>query len=926
MKWSILFLLTFSGIITFAQSKKPLDHTVYDDWQRIGSRTLSNDGQFLAYTVDPQEGDGTLFIRHLTGNRRDSVARGYAMVFSSDNKWLIARIKPRFQETRKAKMDKKKAEDMPKDSLLIINLRSWSVNKIPGVKSFVMPEDDTTGTWVYHLEKNDRDTSKSKKTENNSKEGTPLVLASGSNQIQTFPYVLEYAINKNGQHLVIETSGSRKDSLNALPLVIRVDIKTLTTDTLARGNIDAGKFAWDETGRQLGFIASRDSANAQIKTYHLRYHSPGLDSAVIRFQTTDKTMPNGMHVSEYSNIRFSKDGTRLFFGLAKIPVARDTTIPEFEQAKVDVWHYQDDYLQPMQLKNLDQELKKNYLAMTLPDQSVHVLADEDLEHLILSNEENGRFALGRTDKGQRIPLQWEGDTKEDIYLLDLQTGSKKLVQDDLDGNASISSTGEYLLWYDNPKKTYFVHHNTTGNLINLTQKIKVSLADEENDLPDDPSPYGLCGWSKGDEWVYLYDRYDIWRCDPKGIQSPLNITGGWGRRNQTELRNVVLDPKQLFFKPDQTLLLSALDDQSKERGFYSIKLNELKEPKQLFKGGFSFGPVLKAKNADRFVYTKGNFNASPDIYTSTWFSNEIKHSAINPQQSEFNWGQVELVHWKTFKGKPAQGLLYKPEDFDPTKKYPMIVYFYEKLTDNLYNYQPPSPTPSRLNIPFFVSRGYLVFTPDISYEIGYPGPSAYDHIVSGVDQLKKNRWVDSANIGLQGQSWGGYQALYLITQTNQFKAAWTGAPVVNMFSAYGGIRWESGRNRQMQYEKSQSRLGATPWQRRDLYIENSPLFYLENITTPLVIMANDADGAVPWYQGIELFTDLRRLNKKVWMLNYNGEAHNLTERRNQKDISIREQQFFDHMLKGQPAPEWLEVGVPAIQKGKNWGLEIKKKS
>jgi len=166
----------------------------------------------------------------------------------------------------------------------------------------------------------------------------------------------------------------------------------------------------------------------------------------------------------------------------------------------------------------------------------------------------------------------------------------------------------------------------------------------------------------------------------------------------------------------------------------------------------------------------------------------------------------------------------------------------------------------------------------------------------------------------------------VITKTNQFKAAWTGAPVVNMFSAYGGMRWESGRNRQMQYEKSQSRLGATPWERRDLYIENSPLFYLEKINTPLVVMANDADGAVPWYQGIELFTNMRRLNKKVWMLNYNGEAHNLTERRNQKDISIREQQFFDHMLKGLPAPEWLETGVPAVDKGKNWGLEIKKKT
>ena len=197
----------------------------------------------------------------------------------------------------------------------------------------------------------------------------------------------------------------------------------------------------------------------------------------------------------------------------------------------------------------------------------------------------------------------------------------------------------------------------------------------------------------------------------------------------------------------------------------------------------------------------------------------------------------------------------------------MLIYFYERVSDNLYNYIPPAPTPSRLNIPFFVSRGYLVFTPDIRYTKGHPGKDAYNYIVSGAKSLAANKWVDAKNMGLQGQSWGGYQVAYLVTATNMFRAAWAGAPVVNMFSAYGGIRWESGNNRQSQYEKGQSRIGATPWQRPDLYIENSPLFHLQNITTPLVIMSNDADGAVPWYQGIEFFTPMRRLGKKEGLMN-----------------------------------------------------------
>jgi dipeptidyl aminopeptidase/acylaminoacyl peptidase len=314
--------------------------------------------------------------------------------------------------------------------------------------------------------------------------------------------------------------------------------------------------------------------------------------------------------------------------------------------------------------------------------------------------------------------------------------------------------------------------------------------------------------------------------------------------------------------------------------------------------------------------------ASPDLYLYSDLKKDERLSAINQQQAQYNWGTSELYRWKTFDGKEATGILYKPEGFDPSKKYPMLIYFYEKLSDGLYNYLAPAPTPSRLNIPFFVSRGYLVFAPDISYTKGHPGKDAYNYIVSGAKSLTKYPWADAKNIGIQGQSWGGYQVAYLVTATNMFKAAWAGAPVVNMFSAYGGIRWESGNNRQVQYEKGQSRMGYTPWERPDLYIENSPFFHLKNIQTPLVIMSNDADGAVPWYQGIEFFTAMRRLNKKIWLLSYNGEAHNLVERRNRKDIQIREQQYFDWMLKGEKPAKWLTEGVPAVKKGKDWGLEL----
>jgi dipeptidyl aminopeptidase/acylaminoacyl peptidase len=291
-------------------------------------------------------------------------------------------------------------------------------------------------------------------------------------------------------------------------------------------------------------------------------------------------------------------------------------------------------------------------------------------------------------------------------------------------------------------------------------------------------------------------------------------------------------------------------------------------------------------------------------------------SESNPRQKDYLWGTAELVHWKAGDGKPIDGLLYKPEGFDPAKKYPMIVYYYERNSDLLHRYIAPAPSASTVNISLYVSRGYVLFVPDIRYRVGFPGKSAYDCVITGVNALLAKGFVDKNRMGLQGQSWGGYQTAFLVTRTHMFHAAMAGAAVSNMTSAYGGIRWESGLARMFQYEHEQSRIGATLWQRPDLFIENSPLFRADSVRTPLLLMNNDADGAVPWYQGIEFFNALRRLDRPVWMLVYNGEAHNLVQRKNRKDLSIRMMEFFDHYLMGKPAPPWMNEGLPAIDKGK----------
>ena len=343
-------------------------------------------------------------------------------------------------------------------------------------------------------------------------------------------------------------------------------------------------------------------------------------------------------------------------------------------------------------------------------------------------------------------------------------------------------------------------------------------------------------------------------------------------------------------------------------------------PVKINDGPYTFGQLVKAKKANAYLFGLSNIESN-ELVLSADLKRLEQLTDISAQQKDYNWLTVGLVKWKLPDGKMAEGLLYKPENFDSTKKYPVIFYYYEKNADGLYSYKAPAPSASTVNIPYFVSNGYLVFDPNIYYKNGEPGNSALNAVVSAARALAKNKWVDSTRMGLQGQSWGGYQTAFIVTRTNMFKAASAGAPVANMTSAYGGIRWGAGISRQFQYEKDQSRIGATLWQRPDLYIKNSPLFAADKINTPLLIMHNDADGAVPWWQGIELFTAMRRLDKKVWLLQYNGEDHNLVERRNRKDLSVRLGQFFDYYLKGEKPAKWLKDGLPATDKGIDWGLK-----
>ena len=958
MRTSIFPLLLLVTVFAQAQGpKRPLDPSVYDGWQSIGERILSPDGKYLVYTVVPQEGDGRLVICSVAGTYAKEIPRGAEAVITPDSRFVVFHIKPFFKDTRQARIRKKTPDQMPRDSVGWIALGTDRLVIIPRVKSFAAPEKK--GDWLaYLLEKPEQtktaDSAKRAKPKSDTtEEGTDLVLVNlTTGDTRHFPLTKEYLFSPEGNTLVVEETRKNADSLSKA-LVLWINTTDGKTDTVMRGFHDARNYVLDEQGGQLAFVAERDSVQkALTKFYRLWYYTPGMDSAVIRadrtsiaaaLETTGRTPDPlsterlGFTVSPDFVNRFSKDGKRLFWGIAPIRPPKDTTLADFETARLDIWNYNDDYLQPQQLVQLNNDLKRSYLAvLNKGDNRMIPLADADCETIVTTHDGNGRYALGMSTRGFRVQQQWAENDRHRLFLVDLDNGTRKEIGEPIRGAALLSPDGRYFLWYDWKDRGWYTYSIASGQTANITKGIAVPLYDEEDDHPDDPPAHGYMAWLKDDLKVYIYDKYDIWQCDPQGNVPPVNLTRGVGRRRDWIIRYISLSHEERPGRQEripreepvvrlgETLLLTLFNDRDMSAGhlFYKLGTGFNPDTSRPQTSALSYNGFFKAKNRRVYGYLQGSYDKSYDVFVedSTGDRSVKSFSSINPQQSDFNWLTVELHHWRMFDGKMSQGLLYKPENFDSTRKYPIIFYFYERDARTRYAYVTPQPVRASINIAYFVSNGYLVFDPNIYYKAGEPGEDAYNSVVSAAEYMSRFKWVDTTKMGLQGHSWGGYQVAYLVTRTHLFAAAEAGAPVANMTSAYGGIRWETGISRQFQYEVSQSRIGASLWQHPELYIRNSPLFNADKVTTPLLMMANDADGAVPWYQGIEYFTALRRLGKKVWMMEYNGEAHGLTERRNRKDWSIRLSQFFGYYLKGDKPPHWMTEGVPATMKGLDWGL------
>lgn len=928
----ILILALFSSLsFTLLAQDKKLSHDNFDKWKRISSKEISPNGEFILYEVKPGLGDGSLHISTKTGKEITSIPRAENAQFTWDSKLVIFHIKPQYDSVIALRREKTKEDELPKDSLGIYDLSTNKLEKIARVKSYKIPKE-ASSLLTYMLEEAlpaevKKDTTetdsvkkeKPKKIKKVSKDnGYHLVARNLTNGRQdTIFYVTNYALAKASENFVYHTSG--KDS-TVLEGIYYYTFSNSEHRPMTRSKGKFKQLALSEDGLQVAFLSDLDTTKALIRDFELRYWNAGKDSAVVIAKKSTEGIPQNWLVSENGKVHFSESGSRLFFGTTPEPLVQDTTLLPEEIIQVEVWNYQRGRLHTQENIEVDDDKKKSYLSYyDAMDEKIIQVATEEIPDVRLADHVDAPYALGTSNLPYQKYISWEGfPSRNDYYSIDMATGKAQLAIKDLRGNGGISAEGNYLHWFNAEDTTWYSFENATQKTYSLTKTIAVSMADEENDQPNYPYPYGVAGWTEGDKNLLAYDRFDVWKLDPKNNGAPVNLTNG--RATQTEYRVQDLNPDEAGLSTD-LMLLHTFKEGNKNQGYATMK--DFDAPKQLLDDAARFYSLRKAKNATTVTFQKGNHVDYYDLYaTDMSLKKVMKVSDVNPQQSEYAWGSVELVNWTSLDGIPLSGKLYKPANFDPSKKYPMIVNFYETHSDDIHRHWGVFPSRSTVNAAFYANQGYLVFNPDVTYKVGYPGESAYNCVVSGTTALIEKGFVDKSKIGLQGHSWGGYQIAYLITKTDLFACAEAGAIVANMISAYGGIRWWTGLSRMFQYEHTQSRIGGTLWEYPNRYIENSPIFYADKVNTPLLMMHNDADGHVPWYQGIEYFVSLRRLGKPVWMLNYNGEPHWPTKWQNIRDFNIRMNQFFDHYLKDAPMPEWMGEGIPATEKGINKGLEM----
>jgi dipeptidyl aminopeptidase/acylaminoacyl peptidase len=906
---SVITLLLFNNDPLQAQQQFTFEDVL--QFEDIKSPTISADGEWVAYGVWPEIGDGKVYVKNVNGSREHVIERGQNPQISNNGSWAGAIVHPPYIEAENA------GDEKAKTSLMILQTDTGDTLSFSRVEAFEF-SNDSRWLVVHHYQTEEVEKGEFK----NPHIGKPVRLVRLDSSIEfNLPFVNEAAMDSTATTFAFSTvdTSATENGLFAINLAVEEpEVRKIH----GMENAYYTNLTWDHKRSRIALNA------AELDT--TREYSP-MDASIITWTAfegdpesilTPEEVEEGYRLRSNNNLVWTHDGSRLFYGV----MAEEMVAITEEKAETDslsaenlystdrilggiegmVWHWDDPRIKTHEKETWEERKNHLYIAVYHLDEEKPVqLATKERPYLNVDHH-NGKL-LGSSDLPYLKQITWDGWYR-DYYLVDQRTGEAQKILEKQRFGADVSPNGAYAIWFDGVD--WMLMRSDNGAIKNLTSTLKVPFADEDNDRPQPDGSYGIAGWTNGDEDVLIYDKYDIWQFDTaSGVAR--SLTDGFGREESRIFRIVDLDPEEVAFSNRQELLLTMYHDLEKNFGFYRAKIGR-SGVSPVLEMDKKYSIVSVAEEDEAILFTQETYTEFPNLWVAEdhRFNDPVQVSNLHSDITDkYAWGRAELVEWLNMDGKQVQGVLIYPGNYEPGKRYPVFIYYYERFSQRLYEFNKPV-TNHRPNFAQYASDGYAVFLPDIWFDVPIPGYSATKNLVPGVQKLVEMGIADPDAIGLHGHSWSGYLTAHVVTQTDIFAAAVAGAPVGNMTSAYSGIRWGSGLARQFQYEQSQSRLGVSMWENLSPYIENSPVFYADRINTPLMIQHGDADEAVPWYQSIELYLALRRLGKDSVFLHYYDEPHHLRKLSNRLDYAIKMKEYMDHYLKGEPAPQWITDGVP----------------
>ncbi|RUO21258.1 S9 family peptidase [Aliidiomarina iranensis] len=897
---------------------RPLELTDIMQFREIEQRQESKDLATIAFSANPDYGDREGIVVRTADGETFSVARGHNPKISTDGAFVVFMQEPPLLEREQASSKEERAK--------LIN-NAVLVNVVNGEQQSFGHADSAafSGDGNFLLVLHEKEFSK----ENGSEEGQILTLVNLSSGAQEQVHnISDYAVAEEGSRIVwvqhtkedvpeaaeneaVDGSEEATTDANVEAAVVMFNTGNNQRLILDRAsNLNYKKLTFAPNAEFFAFLSGEKESNLTETPQTLWLWQQGQASA--RPADTER---KGMILSEHSSMRFSEDSQRLFIGHRPMPEEKQKTDLTPQSAedlysierllgdrRLQVWHGDDGMIQPQQRQSYSRMQRATAAAVLYPAAGTMVaLSNNPFESLSLNDHPFAVLAWDSTPYQRETT--WNG-FHHDLYRVDLSTGERTLIAEKLRSSerGSLSPNGRFVVFVQGNELKRF--DNNTGESVVVGKNANVSWVDEENDVPSEPRSYGVAGWAADSSAFWVYDRFDIWQIDSNGVAENLTKVG---RDNDRQFR-IVYNSDHDVIDTTHPILLRAYHERLKTSGFYQFDTTN-QELSTLIEGEKTYTFLAHSEDEQRVLFTEQDFRQFPDLMLATRdFSAPSQLTNVNPQRNEFLWGNAELVEWESTRGEPLQGVLIKPDNYDANKRYPVMVYFYEKFSQRLYQWNQMKVN-HRPNFPYFLGQDYVVFLPDVHFRQGAPGPSATESLVPGMEKIIEMGVADPEAIGLHGHSWSGYQAAFLVAETDIFAAVVSGAPVSNMTSAYSGIRWGSGLARQFQYETGQSRIGESMFDNLAPYLENSPVFVADKINTPMLIQFGDEDEAVPWEQGIEYYLALRRLDKPVVMLQYEGEPHHLQRYANKIDYTIKMHEFFDYYLKGEEAPTWWVEGL-----------------